>query len=72
MTSELIKLTKGERAIILDRLYDRVAYLRDAYNNGLIGRTQKRRIRTERRALAVLINKLEGSQALNVETDSVE
>jgi hypothetical protein len=62
-----LKLSASERRMILDQLYNRFVSLGDEYYSINSDRNDKRRIRTERRALAKLINKLEGSEAIEVE-----
>jgi hypothetical protein len=64
--SKVVAISKVERRMILDWLYDRLAALDKKYKSPETARPLQRRIRTERRSLAVLINKLEGATAVKI------
>jgi hypothetical protein len=66
---EVPKLTKKEKKIILNCLYDRFVSLGDEYNSRDTAKNDKPNILDERLTLAKLINKLEGAQAINLEKD---
>jgi hypothetical protein len=65
-TPAAVRISNAERAMILEALYQRFMELGKLYYDPLTTRLKKRQLRTERRALAALLNKVEGTGAVSL------
>ena len=59
-----INLSAGERRMVLDLLYDKLVQIGDQYHGSGLTRRDAKRLRAERKRVAILINRLEGMAAV--------
>ena len=62
-----VRLSAAERQLVLEVLYEKLGQLITSYSQAALDRRPRQQLRLRVRALARLIAKLEGSQALDVE-----